>query len=366
MSDDMICSASGALGEVLHRENALLDIFSEEDRHCHNLYEMKATLTKCFNTLQAEVESNAQSLASIPSDFLTTIGAFLRGEELSHTEGTLVADMDALPEEIRQKIKQGIYHIGESKQIEGNMRADVVDKNNKIVKSITLKHAEGNKLVADDLNTLAIQAALRQITQQLECIDAGIQYLTKLNRRSNLQTPYFNAVQKIIEAKSAENEEEQNERVRSAVDDLTQGLNSLYGDLNDCLGILSGKWIPVASKRNLNYIAEDMVFIPQYVALRSYLYNFLGKGDLAIDCIQTYNDKISCFMNEKITGDYTAAQLVHSHFHYNETNRDFWIDGMKKIQSEIVKLELLPTTNKERNAVYYLSFEDVLEGKNNV
>ena len=365
--NDLIPKKCGADKQIVSREDSLLDIFTDENLLCHNLREMNTALTQCFNALQTEVKSDAHILPQVTPELLKTIGLFLRGEELRNAEGTLVADLDALSKEILQKIKQGVYKIAESKQIDGNLRAAVVDKKGKIIKQITLKHAAGNKIVAGDLNTLAVQATLRQITRQLECIDAGVQYLITLKRRSDFQTPYFDAVRKIIEAQNTTNVTERKERIQKAIDDLNHGLNGLYGDLGDCIKTLKGRWIPIASKRNLDYIAEDMVYIPQYVALLSYLYNYQGKQNLAWETVRHYRDKINQFVSEQITEGYTAAQLVHSRYSYIERNRDFWIDGMGRIQSEMATLKLLPTSERaEEKPVYYLTFVDVQEESSGV
>ena len=362
MNNDISSDAIETSCEIVHRDNSLLDIFSEENLHCYNLREMNTSLTRRFSALQTEVQSSAQQLRSITPGLFRAAGAFLRGEEIRQAEGSLVADMDALSKDVLRTIKAGIYHVAESKQIDGNMRAAVVDENNQIIKQITLKYAGSNKIVAGDLNALAVQAALKQITQQLECIDAGVQYLITLKRRGDFQTPYFDAVKKIDEAKNAQNDNERNERIISAIDDLNHGLNGLYGDLDDCLKALGRKWIPVASKRNLNYIAEDIVYIPQYVALLSYLYNYLGKNGLAKECILYYRDEIDRFVDIQLPNGYTAAQLVHSHFHYVDANRDFWIDGMGRIQSEMATLKPLLNANRTGdNAIYYLSLDDVQE-----
>lgn len=359
---NLIPENAGTENQIVPRENALLDIFTDENLHCHNLREMNTALMRCFNALQTEVQSKASVLSQISPKLLKTIGLFLRGEEIHHAEGTFVADLGALSKEILQKIKKGVYEIAESKQIDGNLRAAVVDKKGKIIKQITLKHAAGNKIVAGDLNTLAVQAALQQITQQLECIDAGVQYLITLKRRGDFQTPYFDAVRKIIEAQNTVKTDERNERIQKAIDDLNHGLNGLYGDLDDCIKMLKGRWIPVASKRNLNYISEDMVYIPQYVALLSFLYNYHGKQDLAWDTIKYYHDEINQFVSKQIIEGYTAAQLVHSRYPYIEKNRDFWIDGISGIQSEMAMLKLLPTLRQtQEKPVYYLMFEDVQE-----
>ncbi len=367
MSKDNLPGDNGEVGRIIPREEALLDIFSEKNLHCHNLREMDSALIRCFKVLQTEIEADAQTLLNVSPKLLEMIGGFLKGGELRHAEGTLVADMEALSREILQKIKKGEYEIGESKQIDGNLRAAVIDKKGKIIKQITLKYADGNKIVSGDINTLAVQAALRQITQHLKCIDAGVQYLITLKRRGDFQTPYFDAVQKIIEAKNASSEAERRERIQSAADDLKHGLNGLYGDLDDCIKTLKGRWIPVASKRNLDYIAEDIVYIPQYVALLSFIYNYQGKTELAHDIIKYYCDEIERFNEKQIKGKYTAASLVHSNYAYNSSNQGFWLDGMKRIQSEIASLELLPVPDQAAaKPVFYLSLEDVQEEKADV
>lgn len=52
---------------------------------------------------------------------------------------TLVPDFDSLPSGIKEKLKQGLYSIGDSKQVDGNLRAVIVDENGVRVKDITLK-----------------------------------------------------------------------------------------------------------------------------------------------------------------------------------------------------------------------------------
>jgi hypothetical protein len=52
---------------------------------------------------------------------------------------SLIPDFEHLPSDIREKLKKGIYSIGESKQVDGNMRAVILNENGTRVKDITLK-----------------------------------------------------------------------------------------------------------------------------------------------------------------------------------------------------------------------------------
>ena len=98
--NNLIPENGGTENQIVPRENALLDIFTDENLHCHNLREMNTALTRCFNALQTEVQSDASLLNQVTPKLLKTIGLFLRGEEIRHAEGTLVADLDALSKEI--------------------------------------------------------------------------------------------------------------------------------------------------------------------------------------------------------------------------------------------------------------------------
>ena len=361
MDNEIVHKNNAIKAHSTARDSALLDVFTEKDFICHNLQEMDTVISRCFNALQTEVQENAQAIPDITPEFFKTVGLLLRGKEIRRADSTLIADFDKLSKSILRKIKDGTYKIAESKQIDGNYRAAIVDDKGKIIKQLTLKQVSGDMVRSGDINTMAMQAALKEITQQLKAIDADVQYLITLNRRENFQTPYFDAISDVRETKSASNEEEINQAVQSAIDHLKHGLNGLYGDLDDCLKILQKRWIPIASKRNLDRIVQDVVFIPHYVAFLAYLYNYQRKHELAMNVLSDYRKELNRFMNKIITRDgYTAAELVHSHFQYVEANKDFWIVGMDKIQTEIASIELVPASSK---SIYLVSFEEVEENE---
>ena len=88
---------------------------------------------------------------------------------------------------------------------------------------------------------------------------------------------------------------------------------------------------------------------------------------MAKDEIIYYCDEINRFVSEKLPNGYTAAQLVHSNYRYVEENRDFWIDGMNKIQSKAALLkQQMALEQSEEKPIYYLTFEDMQEDGNNV
>lgn len=70
---------------------------------------------------------------------------------------TLVPDFDSLPAGIKEKLKQGLYSIGDSKQVDGNLRAVIVDENGVRVKDITLKKVINNPGTLETTRMSAIE-----------------------------------------------------------------------------------------------------------------------------------------------------------------------------------------------------------------
>ena len=346
---------------LIPRDKALLDIFSDRDLHCHNLLEMDNPLAHCFDALKdCIVTSNSGKTHAVTPDTVLALIAYLKGGSPA-TKDMLIADMDVISAEIKQKIKEGVYHIADSKQFEGDLRAAIVDAKGKIVKQITLKNVPGTPRTYGDLNTLALQAALKQITQQLQCIDAGIQYMISLHRRGDFQTPYLDAVQKILDAKEAPIDRERDGYIKEAITSLEHGLNGLYGDLKDCVQKLRGIKLPIITQRTISYIGEDMVFIPQYVGLLAYLFNYLGMEKRAKDIVKFYQTELYNFVSTPLPGDrLPPAQLVHKYCKYSENNLDFWYTGIKRIQSEMASIPVLPM-NSQRE-VYVIQEGDAENG----
>lgn len=346
--------AENSLQQILNTpDSSLLEIFSDKDAECHNLMELDNPLGRCFNALSDCVRSSAEyELVPYKPDRLSMVSAFLSGEPLA-MDGKLVADTGAIPVEIKQGIKKGIYHVADSKQINGNFRAAIVDKKGKIVKQITLKRAVCTEQLAGNVAALALQAAMKQITTMLQCIDTDIQYLISFQRRGHLQTPYFDSIQKILDAQAATSKEEMNSDIRDAISYLEHGLSDLYGDLSDNVQKLSkGMNLPVVTQRTINYIGEDMVFIPQYVGLLAYLFHIQGKQQRVDSIINQYKAQLKKFTQYKIPNKgLTATELLHSYARYNSENMNFWKNQMPMIEQE---MQALPNFSKRAEEVYII------------
>lgn len=103
---------------------------------------------------------------------------------------TLVPDFDSLPAGIKEKLKQGLYSIGDSKQVDGNLRAVIVDENGVRVKDITLKKVINNPGTLETTRSIANQMQMKQIQDTLKAskkcrviswIEIGIEIFSRLS-----------------------------------------------------------------------------------------------------------------------------------------------------------------------------------------
>ncbi|WP_240320566.1 hypothetical protein [Streptococcus thermophilus] len=101
-------------------------------------------------------------------------------------------DFDSLAPETKAKLQDGTYKIGESRKVEGNLRAVIVDttdhKNR--VEDLTLRKATNNNenQVPSDL---IAQAQLKQIYNLLLDIKESQDYQIRWDRNNSILPPFF-------------------------------------------------------------------------------------------------------------------------------------------------------------------------------
>ena len=144
---------------------------------------------------------------------------------------TLVPDFDSLPAGIKEKLKQGLYSIGDSKQVDGNLRAVIVDKNGVRVKDITLKKVINNPGTLETTRSIANQMQMKQIQDTLKGIQEMQSYQLDRDRDRDILTPFFDARDYILQAQNAASIESRNQFLEKASDRMTTALNSVYAEM---------------------------------------------------------------------------------------------------------------------------------------
>lgn len=359
--DNNILPASG--NELVSQGTEFFSIFrSDEEIHGHDVLKMNDLFGNCISLLNNQVSryvvgSNA---LKVTPEMIGSITGFLSGLQDSQNLNILIGDLEHLSADVKKKLKKGIYRIAESKMVDGNSRAVVVDSKNTIMAQITLKQVLNTSAVLSDINALVLQAALQNISEQLQNLGRDVKYLIEFTRRENHQVPFFNARDMIKEAASMDMDGLQvQDRILRANQYLIEGLNSLYSDLEANVQKLAGLNLQWNAKIEdidvcLQYITEDMNLIPKYVGLRAYIYAFFGDAVKASEVLDEYRYKINQLATKPVySRGLTAAQCIHKYFPYTDQNRDYWITDISSVNKQLQSITI--HMSLEGKQVYQIS-----------
>ncbi len=346
---------------VVARKDELLNIFTEEeDQRGTDLLSMSDFFNVFINRIEVEMDSDtAWEVYQNIEGFIGEIAAAIKGGFDISKMGMLVADYSHFGQEIIDGLKEGIYHVGQSKEVAGNLRPAILDDKEHLVKFFTLKKAINPASVLSDISTLSMQASLQRISAQIEDIGRDAKGMIDFARREALSNKFIYARDKIMSAANAEGDE----RVaflKEADTYLMEGLTDLYSDVNAQVKALEeqkGAFASVkAIDKILSYINEDMQMIPRYVGLRVYLFNYRNKAEDANRILGEYRYQLQTLAERKVgKGKHTALELIHKNYPYDAENVDFWLERPKQMLAEIDSYEMMLEQN--HRDVYYIDVE---------
>ena len=96
---------------------------------------------------------------------------------------------------------------------------------------------------------------------------------------------------------------------------------------------------------------------PGYVGLRVYLLNYREKSDDANRILGEYRYQLQTLAERKLgDGKYTALELIHKNYPYDDENVDFWLEKPKQMLTAIDSYETM-LEQKDKD-VYYIDVED--------
>jgi len=357
-------------------DKPLLNIFAtEEDKNSTDLLEM----SNFFELFIDDIGDNLHNFYQWDTviDFGALLGrlaaAIKAGFDINDM-GVMVADYSHFSKEIIDGLKKGIYHIGESKEVAGNMRPAILDKDEHIVKWFTMKKAVNPKEMLSDVGSLSMQNSLRQISSELKGISQDLKYEIEFNRRQALSLPFINARTKFLNA--INNPENKVKYLEEADTYLLEGLNALYADIEAEAKRLGDSDLKPNQNKikeffigSLKYaddilgrINEDMLMIPKYVAVEVYLLKHLERYEDAKAVLGQYKYHLDKMANTPLLGsEYTAAEVIHELYPYHKDNRDFWLEMPQQALSAINSLQLLISGDEDDIYLIEAQSEGVVE-----
>ena len=261
-----------------------------------------------------------------------------------------VPDFDSLPYDIKDKLNKGIYKIGESKQVAGNVRAVIMDENDVRVKDITLKWVKNNPDTMQAIRSIANQAQMRQIFVKLNAIQELQSYQIARDRDRDIVTPFLTARGYILRAQTRENLEDEKEYLKKATDELAKAINAIYTDLltaSKHIAKLASR--PIFQQRKeimmyIEFLTQDLQLVTKYVGVQMHVFDYLGDKASSNLALEGYQHVMRDFFTKSINKKgQSAATLIHLNYPYGENNLNWWhkfaVDMEPVLQADLKSIE---------------------------
>lgn len=347
----------------MDENHALSILITEEDKTGRDIAKMSDFFNGYIQSLSTEIKTAAsvEIVQSIqPADFGIISEVVNYADAMLQGKYGYIPDFDSLPSEIKANLKKGVYTIGESKQVEGNMRAVILDENGVRIKDITLKKVINDPGTMDMARNLANQVQLRQINAKLGVIQELQSYQIDRDRDRDIIVPFLNARDYILRAQTGGTLEEKKENLLKASDELTRAINSLYSDIET-----TSKWLsrltafPIFQptpliQGHIQRLTQDLQLSTKYVGVQMQVFEHLGKNENATLELHKYRSIMSDFSYKAINGrGKSALTLMHEHCKYDDSNRDCWYQLSNEMRP------FLQLGDNPLEAVYLVSAEDI-------
>lgn len=286
---------------------------------------------------------------------------------------TLLPDFDNLPVDIKTKLKKGIYTVGDSKQVDGNLRAVVLDENGVRVKDITLKKVLTNPGNVETARSIGNQMQMRQIYAKLADIQEFQTYQLERDRDRDIIVPFLDARSLVLEAETKDSEEERLCLLKDADGKIRTALNSIYADIETTAKSLARRTsIPLlppgkASDRYMGYLTSDIQIATKYVGVRMQLLEYMGEAKTAQSVLQQYQHVVYDFLTKPITRKgLSTADLMHNYFPYDKSNMNCWHTFAKEMKPALetgMRTLELSMSGDYSNDIYIVTVEDIDDEK---
>lgn len=295
--------------------------------------------------LSIREQSNLEVIQDIPfasigiiNDAIHQAGVILKGNV------TLLPDFDSLPMVIKDKLNKGIYTVGESKQIDGNLRAVILDEEGVRVKDITLKKVISNTGNIETIRSIGNQIQMRQIYARLADIQELQTYQLEKDRDRDIIVPFLDARSLILEAEHKQTVEGKIASLKAADDKIRTALNAIYADIETTTRSLVKRtnriFLGFGNSLNsyMSFLTSDLQIATKYVGVRIQLLEYLEESNVAKEVLQSYQHVIYDFLTKPVTRKgITAVNLMHDYFPYTKDNLNCWHYFSKEIQPALEK-----------------------------
>lgn len=283
-------------------------------------------MTSLVNSSMVEVMQNLPFAdVGIINDVVQQAVTIAKGEV------SLIPDFDHLKFGVREKLKKGIYTVGESKQVEGNLRAVILDEKGVRINDVTLKKVVNNPGTLETTRSISNQLQMKQINDKLAAIQEIQSYQLDKDRDHSIFMPFFSARDYILHAQNAKTMKDRKNNLEKAADQLTYAKNGIYTEMNTASHHLAkySKRSFFHRQSTINtltaHLSDDLQLSTRMCGIQMQVYEYLGRPEDAILELEHYQHVVHGFLTDQVdnTG-LTAIELMHDNFPYNKENLDCW------------------------------------------
>lgn len=321
-------------------------------------------------SLAIREQSDLEVLTELPMADLGIISDVVhQAEVVMQGNMTLLPDFDNLPPDIKTKLKKGIYTVGESKQVDGNLRAVILDEEGVRVKDITLKKVLNNPGNIETVRSIGNQMQMRQIYTKLADIQEIQSYQLEKDRDRDIVVPFLDARSLVLEAETKTNEAERIALLKEADGKIRTALNSVYADIETTSKRFAKRtsiplWVPGSQiDTYMGFLTTDLQIATKYVGVRMQLLEYMGEKDTAKSVLQNYQHVVYDFLTKPVTRKgLSTATLMHDYFPYDKSNMNCWYNFSQEMTPALdtsIKTLELSMNDEHGNDVYIVSVEDI-------
>lgn len=274
-------------------------------------------------------------------------------------------DFASLSEKTKKKLENGTFKVGNSKKIDGNYRAVIVDttKNNVRVEDVTLKKVEKKSNNTDDSSRvdLSTQVQLKQIYDLLLDMKASQEFQINWDRNNSILPPFFSARTKVLQALNAVSLDEKIHLLNEANTYMEDSVSAIKADLisNKEEIIKRTKQVDFlydSLKRHADFILNDTEIMTKIVGMQLYIDLSLNNKAMALERLTSYNGVMELLTQPDITTNrglllnllqkiprinrakwlknsdkISLLELINSHYKYGKNDIDLFINLQEKL-----------------------------------
>lgn len=279
-------------------------------------------------------------------------------------------DFANLSEKTKKNLENGTFKVGNSKKIDGNYRAVIVDttKNNVRVEDVTLKKVEKKSNNTDDSSRvdLSTQVQLKQIYDLLLDMKASQEFQINWDRNNSILPPFFSARTKVLQALNTVSLDEKIHLLNEANTYMEDSVSAIKADLisNKEEIIKRTKQVDYlydSLKRHADFILNDTEIMTKIVGMQLYIDLSLNNKAMALERLTSYNGVMELLTQPDITTN--RGLLLNLLQKIPRINRDKWLKNSDKISL----LELINSHYKygKNDIDLFINLQEKLHEANN-